>query len=83
MRELDYKGVHVAYDEASLKKYSVQKKLAKGAKDPGGLFEALEIIFAGHDEEYVEALGGGESVMGELIKAVLEDAAAADDVTKK
>ena len=83
MRELEYKGVAVAYDEASLKKYSVQKKLAKGAKDPGGLFEALETIFVGKDEDYVEALGGGESVMGELIKAVLEDAAAADDVTKK
>ena len=83
MRSIEYNNVHIEYDETALKQYGIQKKLAMGAKAPSGLFEALETIFIGHDEEYVEALGGGETTMGGLIKAVLEDAATADGATKK
>ena len=44
------------YDE--LTSYKTNKQFAKSETEPAGMFDAFERVFAGHDEEYMERLGG-------------------------
>lgn len=62
------------YDE--LTSYKTNKQFAMGEKNPGGMFEAFERVFAGHDEEYMERLGGSVESTGLLMEAAFEAAKA-------
>lgn len=56
-------------DADQLTGYRTLKQLALADKNPQGMFEALERIYMGHDEEYVERVGGMDGL------AKLNDAA--------
>ena len=45
-------------------------------KNPSGMFEAFERVFAGHDEEYMDRLGGSVEATGVLMQAAFEAAKA-------
>ena len=49
-------------DADELNNYRTMKALAFGPKNPAGMYEALERIYMGNDEEYVERVGGLENV---------------------
>lgn len=70
-----YEGEFTAdYDE--LTSYKTNKQFAMSEKNPGGMFEAFERVFAGHDEEYMERLGGSVEATGVLMQAAFEAAKA-------
>lgn len=56
-------------DADELNNYRTIKQLSFSEKNPSGMFEAMERIYMGHDEEYANRVGG----MDELGK--LNDAA--------
>jgi hypothetical protein len=62
-------------DADELKSYRTIKQLSLAEKHPDGLFEALERVYMGKDEEYVERVGGFESIH-ELNDAAAEAAKA-------
>lgn len=62
------------YDE--LTSYKTNKQFAKSETEPAGMFDAFERVFAGHDEEYMERLGGSVESMGVLMQAAFEAAKA-------
>lgn len=45
-------------DADELTSYRTIKQFTLGNKNPSGLFEALERVYMGHDEEYVDRVGG-------------------------
>lgn len=45
-------------DADQLTCYRTLKQLAFADHNPAGMFQALERIYMGHDEEYVERVGG-------------------------
>lgn len=47
-----------AADLDELKSYKTVKQFARSETDPAGMMDAMERIFMGRDEEYIEALGG-------------------------
>lgn len=49
-------------DADELKSYRTLKQLSLSEKRPDGLFEALERIYMGKDEEYAERVGGFENL---------------------
>lgn len=60
-------------DADALADYKTAKALALAEKNPAGMYEALERIYMGHDEEYVERVGGVngmEKLNGAAITAV-------------
>ena len=70
-----YEGEFTAdYDE--LTTYKTNKQFAMSEKNPVGMFEAFERVFAGHDEEYMERLGGSVESTGVLMQAAFEAAKA-------
>ncbi|QWT18096.1 hypothetical protein KPC83_02915 [Collinsella sp. zg1085] len=60
-------------DADELKSYKTMKQLALSEKHPDGLFEAVERIYMGHDEDYVERVGGFTG-LAKLNDAALEAA---------
>ncbi|OUP10999.1 hypothetical protein [Collinsella sp. An2] len=58
-------------DADQLTSYRTIKQFALGDKNPEGLFEALERVYMGKDEEYVDRVGGMDGL------AKLNDAATA------
>lgn len=66
-------------DADELNNYRTMKALAFGTKNPVGMYEALERIYMGHDEEYVERVGGLGNVeklnnaAAEAVKAELKN----------
>lgn len=83
MRSVEFEGKEYEYDETALKRYRVIKLITRGESEPAGFFDALEILFAGRDVEYAEALGGDEQKkMGELVAAVFQQEAAQDRAVK-
>lgn len=71
MREIEFKGVKVKYDEKCLKSWKWQKALASG-EDKRGV-AAIERLLMGKDEEIADELGDDIDVMGELIAAIVSD----------
>ena len=71
MREIEFKGVKVQYDETCLKSWKWQKALASG-EDKRGV-AAIERLLLGKDEEIADQLGDDIDVMGELIAAIIGD----------
>lgn len=70
-----YEGEFKAdYDE--LTSYRTNKQFAMSEKNPAGMFEAFERVFAGHDEEYMDRLGGSVESTGVLMQAAFEAAKA-------
>lgn len=49
-------------DADELASYRTVKQLAFSEEDPAGMFHALERIYMGEDEEYVERVGGMENL---------------------
>lgn len=49
-------------DADQLTSYRTVKQLAFSEKNPAGMFHALERIYMGNDEEYVERVGGMENL---------------------
>lgn len=49
-------------DKDALNNYKNMKALALADKNPAGFYAALESIYMGHDEEYVERVGGMEGL---------------------
>lgn len=71
----DIEGEFTAdYDE--LISYKTNKQFAKSDTEPAGMFDAFERVFAGHDEEYMERLGGSVEFIGVLMQAAFEAAKA-------
>lgn len=56
-------------DADQLTSYRTLKQFALAEKHPAGMFEALERVYMGNDEEYVERVGGMDNL------AELNDAA--------
>lgn len=71
MREIEFKGITVQYDEKCLKSWKWQKALASG-EDKRGV-AAIERLLLGKDEEIADQLGDDIDVMGELIAAIVGD----------
>lgn len=65
-----------AADLDELLSYKTNKQFAKGETEPAGMFDAFERVFAGHDEEYMERLGGSVESAGTLMRAAFEAAKA-------
>lgn len=63
-------------DLDELTSYKTNKQFAMSEKNPQGMFEAFERIFAGRDEEYMERLGGSVESTGILMQAAFEAAKA-------
>lgn len=49
-------------DADQLTSYRTVKQLAFSEENPAGMFHAMERIYMGKDEEYVERVGGMESL---------------------
>lgn len=56
-------------DVDELKSYSTVKHLALGEADPAGMFEAIERVYMGNDEEYVDRIVEAGAV-GDAMKAL-------------
>lgn len=63
-------------DADALKSYKTMKQLAQAEANPAGMFEAIERIYAGRDEEYMERLGDVARI-GELNDAAIKAVAGA------
>jgi hypothetical protein len=59
-------------DADEVKSYKTVKQFAMGDDNPAGVFEAMERIFPGHDEEYMERIGGDIESMNTLCNAAME-----------
>lgn len=70
MKSLQFEGKTFKYDERAPKKYSVQKAIAESMEEPVKIFKALDIIFAGHADEYAEMLDDDMDKMMELFERV-------------
>lgn len=68
---VEFKGETYEYDPTALKSYAVLKAITNPA-NPAGFFKAIERLFAGHDVEYAEKLGGDFEEIGALITAISE-----------
>lgn len=62
-------------DADALKSYKTMKQLAQAETNPAGMFDAIERIYMGHDEEFIDRVGGIDN-LGKLNDAAL--AAVAD-----
>ena len=82
MASVEYNGSEYEYDETALTNYKVAKCLSRAGENPSLAFYAFEKIFNGHDEEYAEQLGGDQAEFGELVKAVIQDAARRSEQAK-
>lgn len=51
-----------ACDADEIRNYRTIKQIARLESDPAGFFSALERIYMGMDEEYVERVGGFEHI---------------------
>lgn len=75
MRKVEFtvEGVkgRFACDADELESYKTIKQFARGEEDPAGLFDAIERVYMGHDEEYVERVGGMTG-LGRLNDAAVE-----------
>lgn len=56
-------------DADELRSYKTLKQFAMSEEDPAGMFHAMERVYMGHDEEYMERVGGFENF------GILNDAA--------
>lgn len=63
-------------DADQVKSYKVAKKLVRSDDDPSLLFECMEAIFCGNDEEYIDRLGGDVDEIGTLLQSAVEACAA-------
>lgn len=71
-----YDGEFVC-DADELTSYKTLKQFAQSETNPAGMFDALERVYMGHDEEYAERMGGVENM------GALNDAAVAAVNAKK
>ncbi len=78
MQEMKFEvdGVELIADYDELVSYKTNKQFARSEQDPAGMFEAYERVFAGRDEEYVDALGGSVEAIGRIMQAAFEAAKA-------
>lgn len=66
-------------DADELNSYRNMKAMAFGAKNPTAMYEAMERIYMGKDEEYAERVGGMDgmeklnSAAAEAVKAELKN----------
>lgn len=72
-KTIEFEGHEFEYDVAEAKDYRNLKRVMKAATNPSGLFDAMEKIFAGKDEEYAEVLGGDFEKLGQLAGKVFEE----------
>ena len=59
-------------DADEVKSYKTSKQLARGNEDPSGVFDVMERIFMGRDEDYIERLGGSVDCLNGLLAAALD-----------
>ncbi len=64
-------------DKDAINNYKNMKALALADKNPAGFYAALEAIYMGKDEEYVDRVGGMEG-LEKLNNAAAEAVAAAN-----
>ena len=78
MNELRFEvdGVELVADYDQLVSYKTNKQFARSEADPAGMFDAYERVFAGRDEEYVDALGGSVEAVARIMTAAFEAAKA-------
>lgn len=58
-------------DADEIRSYRTVKQLALGDKHPAGVFEAMERVYMGRDEEYAERIGGGADAISRLNDAAI------------
>lgn len=66
-----YEGDFVC-DADEVKSYRTAKQLIKAQEDAGLAFDVMERIFMGHDEEYVDRVGGEVDDISKLLAAAVE-----------
>lgn len=80
MREIEFKGIKIEYDERCTMSWKWQKAVASG--DMARISNAIERLLCGRDEEYADLLSGNEDadeldtsadLMRELIGACIAD----------
>lgn len=59
-------------DEKAATSYRVLKRMAQGDERPAGVFEAVEALFPGNDEKYMDRLGGSADDLEKLVNAAFE-----------
>ncbi len=62
-------------DSDEMKSYKTVKAFALSEQNAAPMFEAMERVFMGHDEEYVDRVGGMDNI-GSLVDAAAEAAKA-------
>lgn len=62
-------------DSDEMKSYKTVKAFALSEQNAAPMFEAMERVFMGHDEEYVDRVGGMDNI-GSLVDAAVEAAKA-------
>ena len=68
----EFEGKKFECVPAAVKNYKVQKAMANGEKNPLGMYNAIELVFNGRDEEYADMLGGTIDKLSELYVAAVE-----------
>ena len=70
MAKVTFEGAQYEYDAKAITKYSVIKAIAGGNTNPASFFEALDKIFKGKTDKYVEQMGDDMAKLMELLNAV-------------
>lgn len=70
--QFEFEGKRFDVNPDCVNSYKTMKAIARVENDPKCMFDVLEAIFDGKDEEYAEAVGGSMDKMGELIAAAIE-----------
>lgn len=68
-KTIEFEDQKYSYNPDAFRSYKVAKSLAMAQTNPARFFEALEVIFDGHDEEAAERLGSIDKI-GELVNAI-------------
>ena len=76
MISFEFEGNTFECDEDAARNYRVIKAISRAQTNPRALFDSFEAIFAGHDEEYAEQVGGTLEDMTRLFGAAIEAAGA-------
>ena len=71
MKTITFHGKKFEYDERAPKRYTVQKKIALRESDPAGMYEAINEIFCGKEDEVAQALDDDAEAFGDLLEAVM------------
>lgn len=70
MKQIEYNGITIEYDETCVKKWKWQKAIASG--DSARIVKAIENLFCGKDEEVADQIGGDFETMTDLVGQIVD-----------